>query len=627
MKQEVSKLIVILSVVVGAILASLSPASGQEYAGQLRYNALLNGRYNAQKNRSARTTIVPDTLSLPFFEDFTGYDVYPDTNKWLDYEVYVNNTMGASPVSRGVATFDALNSNGFPYDSFSNINFRYADSLTSKPINMAGIHKSDSVYFSFFYQPQGNGFHPLPQDSLMLYFLDRFGGYVKVWATSGTTLQPFQQVMISIQDTIYYHGGFSFRFVNKAALYWADAVWNVDYIRLDRNRNAGDTIITDVAFTSDPTFLLNDYTAMPYNQFAFNPASEIAPHISDSIRNSGPSAQTVNYAYTVSDVNGGAVLSSNATGSLLFSGDETHQVVNSVSVTGGYPVYLAGSRVVFETQYSLTAPFSGPSANDTIVKDQVFDNYLAYDDGTAEKSYFLILSPTLDGRIAIEFHLNEPDTMRGMAIYFGRQAPEPTYKNFNIFVYSALEGVNGAGADVAIDSQEFYIPGYADSQNHFWEYIFDQPLVLPAGTFYAGTQQPAASGDDTLYFGLDVNRIGANHAYFNVLHFWEPSLISGAIMMRPLLGGHIIGTSVTDVRLNQPKWSITPNPATDRLQLEMDDARQSEYRITDIPGHNLLQGPAVSGKIIDISSLAPGMYLMNVVNNCVAGAPQKFIKL
>ena len=611
------------------VCSAFGTVSGQEYAGPTNYNALLSGGPGDRiRNKTAKTTITADTLTLPFFEDFTGYNVYPESSKWVDYEVYINNTMGASPVSRGVATFDALDSHGFPYDSFSNINFRYCDSLTSQPINLVGSLVSDSIYFSFFFQPQGNGFYPLPQDSLMLFFKDVYGGYVKVWATPGTTLQPFQQIMIPITDTLYFHNSFQFRFVNKAALYWADAVWNVDYIRMDRNRFAGDTVITDAAFTTNPTFLLNDYSFMPYNQFYANPLSEIVTQVSDSIKNSSPAFQNITSSFTVTDVTGGAVLSPAGTpGSALFSGHQSQQVTGPLSAAS-FPAYPAGTSVVFETQYSLSAPFGGPTANDTIVKDQVFDNYLAYDDGTAEKSYFLVLSPTLDGRIAVEYHLNEPDTMRGMAIYFGRQAPEPLYKNFNIFVWSALSGVNGASADVAIDSAEFYVPQYTDSQNHFWVYTFDNPLPLPVGTFYAGTQQPAASGDDTLYFGLDVNRIGSNHAYFNVLHTWQPSLITGAIMMRPILGKHVIGTAVSDVRLNQPKWQVTPNPATDRLQLEMEtEAPQAVYRITDLLGHCVLQGTARNDKVIDVSSLAPGMYLVNIVNNGVAGAPQKIVKL
>ena len=621
-----SKCAIILYVIFGCFIAPCYNSFGQEYVGPLHYNPVLyNKEHKVAGKRSARTTAA--TLTLPFFEDFTGYDVYPDTNKWIDDGVYINNTMGAGTISRGVATFDALDRHGIPWDSFSNINFRYADSLTSQRIDLTGSLSSDSIYFSFFYQPQGNGFYPLPQDSLMLYFKDKYGGFVKIWTTPGSPLKPFQQVMIPVTDTLFYHSAFQFRFVNKAALYWADAVWNVDYIRMDKNRSAGDTTITDVAFTADPTFLLNDYTSMPYNQFMADTLGELAHHVSDSIRNSAPFLQTVNYSLSVTDAGSGATIAGGASASASFTGHQS-QFVSSLLSFSAFPVYPEDSRVVFNTNYFLSAPFSGPVANDTIVKEQVFDNYLAYDDGTAEKSYFLILSPTLDGRISIEYHLNQPDTMRGMAIYFGRQAPMPSYKSFNIFVYSALKDVNGAAADVVLDSQEFYIPAYTDSQNQFWVYTFDEPIILPAGTFYAGTQQPAASGDDTLYFGLDVNRIGDNHAYFSVLHAWQPSLMSGAIMMRPILGRHVAGTGISDLRKAPSQWQVTPNPAKDALHLEIDgEPNEASYRITDIQGHCVLQGRADNSKTIDISQLVPGLYLVNIVTDGVAGAPQKILKL
>ncbi len=616
---------IIIWILLGVIVASSTDSYGQEYVAPINYNPFLF-KQAATPNRLLRKTAA--TLTLPFFEDFTGYGVYPDTNKFQDYEVYINNTMCVNPISRGVATFDALNSMGMPYDSFSNTNFNYADSLTSQPIDLSSNVPGDSVYFSFFYQPQGTGFYPLPEDSLMLYFKDVYGGFVQVWTVPGTTLQPFQQVMIPVTDSIFFHNSFQFRFVNKAALYWADAIWNVDYIRLDKNRSAGDTTIPDVAFISDPTFLLNDYSFMPYNQFMANPGGEMAAQVTDSIQNDTSFAQSVNYSMSVTDEGSGNVLTSGSS-SVSLPGYQAEQVTQPFSVPlASLPSYPGGTKVVFQTEYYLQSTAStGPTVNDTIVKNQVFDNYLAYDDGSAEKSYYLNLFPTLDGRIAIEYHLNQPDTMRGMAIYFGRQIPYPVYKTFNIFVYSALAGVNGSPVDVTLDSEEFVVPFYADTQNHFWIYTFSQPLLLPAGTFYAGTQQPAASGDDSLYFGLDVNRVGSNHAYFRVLNVWQPSLISGAIMMRPLLGHYVASSGITDAPVSKKEWKVTPNPARDILQFEFDSDKDAVYRITDIQGKTLQSGTVSSGKTIDISRLVPGLYFVNIISSGVAGAPQKIIKL
>src|SRR5690606_13322950 len=159
-------------------------------------------------------------------------------------------------------------------------------------------------------------------------------------------------------------------------------------------------------------------------------------------------------------------------------------------------------KVVFRNKFYLetTAPnFS--SDNDTIVTEQVFDNYLAYDDGTAEQSYFLNLAAAVPGKLALEFKLNQPDTIKGIAIYFGRQVPMGRLKEFSVQVYKDI-AYNG-GSDDEVYTENFLYPGYADTLNNFWYYKFLEPVPLSSGTFYIGTTQPAFSGSDSLYFGLD----------------------------------------------------------------------------------------------------------------------------
>jgi hypothetical protein len=596
---------------------------GQEHVAPIRWNPFQNS--NTSFLRSARITAT--TLNLPFFEDFTGYSASPDSNKWADNQVYINNTMAASPISRGVATFDDLNANGIPYDSFSNTARRYADTLTSQPIDLSSDSSADSIYLSFFYQPQGNGFFPLLADSLIVYLKNRYNDFVKVWAVAGTPLQPFRQAMIPVTDSFYFHNTFQIRFVNIAALNWADAVWNVDYVRLDKNRSIGDTAVTDIAFTSTPTFLLNDYTSMPYNQFKVSPASEIVPQVSDSIRNNSASAEAVDYGMTVRDLATGSLLASSAVGSTLIGSYMNLQVVRPLSIAA-YPTHPPNTPVIFETKYFLqTTSAVGPVVNDTAVRYQHFDNYLAYDDGTAEKSYYLSLSPSLPGKIAIEFHLNKADTLRGLAIYFGRQIPFSASKLFAIYVYSALAKINGAPKDVLIDSTDLLMPAYADSVNHFWYYTFEKPILLPAGTFYAGTLQPLGGISDSLYFGLDVNRIGDNHAYYNVTGDWSHSLVSGAIMMRPLLGRYVSGSSIHEVDTRKATWSVFPNPATNRIQFRFKGTELARYRITDVQGHVSVTGMASNGGDVDISQLSPGMYFVSLIAEGMPTQAQTLIKL
>lgn len=609
----------LLTVVVAAILA---PAMAQERTAPVNYNPVLKGGYKRDARAHKATAI-----SLPFFDDFTGYSPYPDASRWSDHEVYVNNTMGASPISRGVATFDALNANGIPYDTINSNDLVNADSLTSVPIDLSTHSAGDSVYLSFFYQPGGNGFYPRTPDSLMLYLKRDNGVWEKAWAVPGSTPQPFRQAMVVVDSPQYFYSDFQFRFVNKAAINTSDDVWNVDYVRMNAGRNINDTAVNDVAFSTDPQFMLNDYTSMPYRQFLANQAGEQASQQYDSVHNSYGVQQSLNLRYTSTETGTGTPLFSSPVSNSVVAAHST-QVETFPTFTPSFPSPGYYDRVVFENKFFFDpVNASEPHDNDTIVKDQVFDNYFAYDDGTAELSYYLNLFPSLPGKLAIEYHLNQPDTLQAVAIYFGRQVPMGTNKLFTLSVYSQLLGINNAANDVELYHQELLQPGYGQV-NDFWIYRLQTPLPLPAGTFYVGTMQPAFSGADSLYFGLDVNRIGGNHAYYNVLGTWQSSLISGAIMIRPLVGQAVFGTNTEDLHPLPVAeiWNAYPNPVSDKVNLYYTSQKEVRYEVSDIQGKVIMQGVPESSRTLDIRSLAPGVYIMRLWFGGVAAAPQKIIK-
>ncbi len=595
-------------------------ASGQEMLGPLMYRPELD-HAGSLPPAAAKTA----ALSLPFFEDFTDYELYPNPARWQDSNVYINNTMGVGIISRGVATFDALNKRGRPYDTTNRFDIVYADSLTSQPIDLSSYTPGDSIYLSFFYQPQGNGFSPEPGDSLMLYLRRRTGGWIQAWAVPGSELAPFTQAMVCVADTACFFEDFQFRFVNLASINTNDDHWHIDYIRMAAGRNYLDTAVRDLAFTTNPTNQLNDYTSMPYRQFLANPTAERAATQQDSIWNHYGTAATVNYGFTATETR---------TGTPLGSGASTANFNAYGKRENSFPVYTttvspsnSRDRIVYRNTYYLQSGSpTEPKANDTIVQEQVFDNYLAYDDGSAEKSYFLNLAEALPGRTAVEFHLNAPDTLRGMAIYFGQQVPSGYDKFFSICVYSALAGISGANKDVRLLEQTDQLPIYTGAQDRFTVYKFESPLILPAGVFYLGTTQPAASGSDSLYFGFDVNRQGGNHLYFDVGEGWQGSLYSGALMIRPLLGGPVTGTSVTETGAPLPDWSHFPNPATGFVKLRADFA-VSRYSISDIRGQIVQEGPPGADQRISISGLLPGIYFLRIMRaDGFWTTPSKLIK-
>jgi hypothetical protein len=605
-----------------AVIAGLIPGMkmlAQERVAPLDNNPLLR---QEQPKAAFKTT----ALSLPFFDDFTTYGVFPDHTKWTDHTVYINNTMAVQPVSRGVATFDALNAKGGPYDSLNNNALVYADSLTSEQIDLSVHTPGDSIYLSFFYQPQGRGFSPEAQDSLMLY-MKKSAGWTKVWDVAGSTLQAFKQVMVPVKDAAYFHGAFQFRFVNKASININDDIWNIDYVRLAANRNVNDTVIKDVATTEAPTSLLNDYTSMPYRQYTADPAKEIPSGSQHSfrVRNSDNVARNITYGYTARE---------QLTNTSLFPGSSTATSIPPYSEQQyQFPVYNISygapgiyDRVVFENRYFASdATGIDPKANDTIIHNQIFDNYLAYDDGTAERSYFLNQSATLPASTAIEFHLNQPDTIRGVAIYFGRQVPLASNKFFSVTVHNDI-AVNG-GTDDLVYQQDLLFASYNDTVNHFWIYRFDTPVPMNAGTFFLGTLQPASSGSDSLYFGLDENRAGGNHLYVNYLNVWQPSIVGGALMIRPLLGQPVTPSAIKPVRQAEPNWTVYPNPAANFIRIRTDNNGPISFEVRDAQGRLIKAGMDAHASDIDISGVAPGIYFVRVSNGDGLSAPRKIIKL
>ncbi|MCD6062220.1 MAG: hypothetical protein K0R82_131 [Flavipsychrobacter sp.] len=606
------------------LLTGWLQAGAQEMVMPLMYNPPGSGRASDNMNAVLKTTAdptVPVFIDLPFFEDFTGKTQEVDKYKWLDRQVYVNNTMCVDPISRGVATFDALNQHGLPYSPNISIALVTADSLTSKRLNLQKFTPADSVYMSFYYQPQGNGFSPEIQDSLMLYLLNKDTVWVKVWSVQGSTLQPFRQVMVNLSDPNYLYKGFQFRFVNKASINVNDDVWNLDYIRIAPGRHANDTAVNDIAYTVNPTYMLDDYTYMPYHQFLANHGGELAAQHFAYFRNNYDVGQNVTYGFAAAEENG-TPLTGGASAS-TFAGGKQIQQANFPVYSNTLPLVERYKAVNFINKFYVSSPASEPKENDTIVREQLFHNYLAYDDGTAEMSYFLSQFVTLPGKLAIEHHLNEPDTLSGVAIYFGRQVPGAQNKYFSIAVYEDI--TVGSNAEKIIYQEDFFYPGYLNT-NNFYVYKFAQKVPLPAGKFYIGTIQPALASSDSLYFGLDVNRAGPSHVFYNLLAKWESSNYPGAVMIRPIVGP-IIPSGINEVKPKELEWSVYPNPASETVILQFNTAAPVDFTIVDLQGRTVQQGKIKSDKPVNISQLSPGVYFVQLAADGITATPRKIVKL
>jgi hypothetical protein len=599
-------------------------ASAQEMVMPLQENKVVRARSQQPKS----TALKPTSLTIPFFEDFTDNDPYPNPSRWADKEVYINNTMGTGMISRGVATFDALNEKGqVYYDSVDAYTTIYADSLTSLDFDLSTHQVADSVYLSFFYERGGFGFFPKPTDSLMLYFLTSTGVWKKVWALQGDTTQTgFKQVMIPLNDTGYFHSNFKMRWLNMATIGVSNSNWDIDYIKMDAGRTWSDTTVKDVAFTSNPANILNDFTAMPFRHFKTNPATFLATNVEAYVRNNGNQTSNTKVNYTASD---------QTTGTSLGLGNTTVTIAQNNDKIIDFPMYNAGGfnpanangRVVYNEQFYCNATYPNESQdNDTISYQQVFDNYFAYDDGTAELSYFLNLIPNAPGVTAIEYALYQTDTIQGVAIQFARTQPSQAIKDFSIAVYSNI-AVNG-GNDSMVYQEDYFVPSYVDTINSFYVYRFEHPVKMNAGQFFIGIIQPAGGVSDSLQIALDANRVGGNHRYFRVDQTWQSSTLDGALMVRPLVGADL------PLAINNPKqpniaFNLFPNPATQFLNITLNAnlPKASSYQIVDVVGRKHLSGKLETAQGIDIHALPAGVYFFRIENDGQFVGVKKFVKM
>lgn len=159
----------------------LNTMMAQEILTGLTRNPLMMGQPQV-KTRN----VTP--VTLPFFDDFSNYTGAPKSSLWADRQAFVNNTYPLIPPTIGVVTLDALDENGLMYPHAETMPFG-ADTLTSNPIRLdynnvyhRPMQISDSLYFSFYYQPGGAsrsyppveweriGDHPESGDSLVLEF-------------------------------------------------------------------------------------------------------------------------------------------------------------------------------------------------------------------------------------------------------------------------------------------------------------------------------------------------------------------------------------------------------------------------------------------------------------------------
>lgn len=606
------------------LIAHFFPAAAycQEVISGLSTNPLLK---NQQENRASKS-FASDTLSLPFFEDFSGNSISPDPGKWEDNNVFINNTYSNRQRTRGIATFDAINSRGQLYESSSSAGFM-ADQLTSQPLDLE-YPATASIWFSFMYEAGGLSDAPEAADSLSLQFYSPGdSSWYSVWRAQGNEIKGFKNVIIPVMHPRWLQKGFRFRFINYASLSrnLVDPsmigncdIWNIDYLLLNTGRNETDTVFNDVAFRTPLRSLLKRYESMPWKQFRQIYLQEMGSSIPVQYRNNDVIVRNVTRDFKIEDLHKNIITHE-------FSAGATNvQPQSDVSYNANL-VYTFNTdnpdSALFRVTASLKTDEFDPKSNDTITYNQVFSNYFSFDDGTSEGGYGINGLGSRNAMFACRFNSFLPDTLRAIAICFNDSYLDANKRAFDLYIWDDNNGNPGN----VIYSREELIVENGTIINGFYNYHIPEGVEIE-GVFYIGWKQRS---ETFLNAGFDVNTPHEGRQYFWLNGSWNVSQVEGSVMIRPVLGKSLI-TRIDDAPSHDEEADqliLWPNPAKDYIRINVREHPYSSHAficILNLAGNELIRVPF--SEIIDISKLSDGMYILVTVIDGQRTGYKKFIK-
>jgi hypothetical protein len=563
------------------------------------------------------------TLTLPFFEDFAGQrEGSPNPARWKDAKVLVNERFAAAPPSRGVATFDGLDSLGRGYGAVTS--YGATDVLTSQPIDLSALTPTDSTYLSFFWQAgtiagATNPWLPTRRIALQLEFLDNTGNWVVVWdkpARSSTNgkASHFRQRFISVNEARFHHAGFRFRFTSFGSRSGTKDSWNLDYLVLDRSRDTTSVSYGDVVLSAPLTSLLKRYTAMPAWQY--NAASNPAEELNDSTFTTFNNLDTIQAPTPFSWRGVVRTLPGGSQQQFLIGNDIKNAGVKQFPLVGSLrntplSIPATGARVehsIYLNLLNTANPRTAP--NDTVRRITEFGNYFAYDDGTSEGTTQLRQGTNAATLRAIRFNLNRPDQVRSLRFYFAGASANsgvivPATVTLTFMVWD--QGADGLPAALPKATKTVQLPT-STAQAGFVTVDFDQ-VVPVSGTFFVGYSQPATNL--FILFGADSNSGPRKNTYYDrdAAGPWAAAgLQSLAPIFRPVMTGNI--TSSHQAAANAA-LQVYPNPSPGVVQVR---GRYTQALALDALGRTVWRQPAAqAGQAeLDLRQLPAGVYLLRL---------------
>ncbi len=554
--------------------------------------------YNEFVKQQLQTTLraAPDTLDLPFFDDFAYPGPYPDQNSWIDNNVFINNSIGENPPSVGMASFDGLSSGGTPYGGLSG----KADYLTSTFLDLSSFSADDNVYLSFYIQAGGNGDSPEVNDSLLVEFKNSSEEWEKIEAYSKEdVVGGFQFKAIPVLNDDYFHQGFQFRFVNIAEYSFED-FWHLDYVKLVPN-GSDVAFSQDIAFVQEPSNFLRNYNSMPWHQFIENVQGELNDEMDISLFNhfdETNSAEPSSFSLIESNT-GLSVIDEPEL--LKLDGSVNQKDVPSnqlVEYTNPLPAFANAIdnpafdnedvlEFIFSYEFEQNEETNLTSANNKVSRKTIFDNYLAYDDGTGESN---LAAQGAGTQLAVKFTTNVGDSLKAVQFHIPHLNGNVENQFFNLKIW-----IDDLESDPIFDRdllRPFYVDNVFDTLQGFTSYRLEdfagveQALFIPKGDFYVGWQQVNDENENAIPLGYDLNSPnGFDKIFQNLGGGWEPLASfnkKGSLMIRPVLGNEpAINTEVIEVEEELAEdFLLSPNPNNGQISLRLKEGDIHSYSIS-----------------------------------------------
>ncbi|MEO0403657.1 MAG: T9SS type A sorting domain-containing protein, partial [Bacteroidota bacterium] len=259
--------------------------------------------------------------------------------------------------------------------------------------------------------------------------------------------------------------------------------------------------------------------------------------------------------------------------------------------------------------------------NDSIEFTQVFQNYYAYDDGSAESAY--ALQNQAGARLAMRYNVAEPDTLLGLFIHFTAFQFDNTDETFLMRAWDNDGGIPGneIGENFSFKSPNYFTDGY----DVFAYYEYDDPKEVN-GTIFVGLVQNNAVD---MNFGLDKNTNQNPSKLFYQLGLgasWQQSAIEGTVMIRPVFkaGKTDVWNSIEEV--SAVEASVYPNPAVDQVTVAFEIPAEREIRLLNQTGQVVYAETHRDSKTtISTQQLAKGLYIIEIRDMSGAVTRQKLL--